>query len=58
MDILFTTLPPVEMALMALGIWCAAIMRAFTGFGFALTAVPVLSLFLGANRCGGSCGAS
>ena len=31
---------------MALGIWCAAIMRAFTGFGFALTAVPVLSLFL------------
>lgn len=46
MDILFTTLPPVEVALMAFGIWCAAIMRAFTGFGFALTAVPVLSLFL------------
>ena len=34
------------MTLMAVGILCAAVMRAFTGFGFALMAVPLLSLFL------------
>jgi hypothetical protein len=46
MEILFTQLSPVEMTLMAVGILCAAVMRAFTGFGFALMAVPLLSLFL------------
>ena len=46
MEILFTQLSPVEMTLMASGILCAAAMRAFTGFGFALMAVPLLSLFL------------
>ena len=46
MEMLFNLMSPVEMVLMALGVLCAAVMRAFTGFGFALTAVPVLSLFL------------
>ena len=46
MEILFTQLSPVEMSFMASGILCAAVMRAFTGFGFALMAVPLLSLFL------------
>ena len=46
MEMLFNLMSPVEMVLMALGVLCAAVMRAFTGFGFALTAVPLLSLFL------------
>ena len=46
METLLTQLSPVAMALMASGILCAAAMRAFTGFGFALMAVPLLSLFL------------
>ncbi len=44
-----------QVGLMHLGtIWLviifAAVMRAFTGFGFALTAVPVFSLFMVPNQ--------
>lgn len=46
MAMLLNLLTPVDLTLMALGLCCAAVMRAFTGFGFALMAVPVLSLFL------------
>ena len=45
-DILLNILTPAQFALAAAGILFASLMRAFSGFGFALTAVPVFSLFL------------
>ena len=46
MDVLLTALAPVELILIALGVVLASLMRAFTGFGFALLAVPLFSFFL------------
>ena len=46
MDVLLTALAPVELTLIALGVVLASLMRAFTGFGFALLAVPLFSFFL------------
>ncbi len=43
---LLTLLTPYQFAWVVLGVLFAALMRAFSGFGFALMAVPVFSLFL------------
>jgi len=45
-DVLLSLLTPAQFAFVASGILFASLMRAFSGFGFALTAVPVFSLFL------------
>ena len=37
---------PLELVLVLAVVVFAAVMRAFTGFGFALTAVPVFALFM------------
>ena len=46
MDSLFASIAPLEWLLVAVAVLFAALMRAFSGFGFALMAVPVFSLFL------------
>src|SRR5690606_31452827 len=44
--VLATSLPTHLILLSVLSIFAAAILRGFTGFGFALAAVPLLSMFL------------
>lgn len=46
METFLSEIPLWHIAGMLLAIFLAAILRAFTGFGFALAALPVLSLFL------------
>ena len=41
-----TAVEPLELVLIWLGVAAAAILRAFTGFGFGLAAVPLFSLFM------------
>lgn len=46
MELLQSILTPATLTLLMLGVLFAALMRAFSGFGFAMMAVPVFSLFL------------
>ena len=46
MDDILASMSAAQIAFVTLGVLFAALMRAFSGFGFALMAVPVFSLFL------------
>ena len=46
MELLQSILTPATLALLMSSVLFAALMRAFSGFGFAMMAVPVFSLFL------------
>jgi uncharacterized membrane protein YfcA len=43
---MLTAVEPAEIVLIWLGVAAAAVLRAFTGFGFGLAAVPLFSLFM------------
>ena len=46
LDTMLYTVTPLQMVLVWLAVLLAAVLRAFTGFGFGLAAVPVFSLFM------------
>ena len=46
MDSILEILPPLQLAAVVGTAFLAALLRAFTGFGFAMIAVPVFSLLL------------